>query len=293
MKFIPVAVTRFAAKTAFKAQQNSPELLFGAGVVGFVATAVLTGRATLRLEEKLIEHEKTMTGVEMLDQSQEDTTKDKALVYTNTTIEIVKLYAPAVLVGTASIAAFGFSHRILTKRNAALMTTVAMLDRGWREYRARVIKDVGPEKDRDYMAGTQEVMEKVVDKKGKLKESKKTVRGNQPAGIYSFIFDENCKGWSDGPGYNQTWLASQETHANARLRANGFLFLNDVLEQIGLPRTPAGQIVGWIKDSEEGDGYVDFGIFEGNSYEGARFASGAEDAVWLEFNCDGPIVDKI
>ena len=55
----------------------------------------------------------------------------------------------------------------------------------------------------------------------------------------------------------------QQAYANKKLQAQGYLFLNDVLEMLGIQKTKAGQIVGWIYNEEApiGDNYVDFGIF--------------------------------
>lgn len=51
-----------------------------------------------------------------------------------------------------------------------------------------------------------------------------------------------------------------------------------------------GQQVGWIYHPEdsEGDGYVDFRF---NQH--GEFLAGYEPNVWLDFNVDGPILDKI
>ena len=107
MKFVPVGVTRFVAKTLLKTQQNAPQLLFAAGTVGFVATAVLSGKATLKMDEILDDHESTLEGVKTLNHmsySDRDRTKDTVLVYTNTSVAILKAYAPTIIVGAASLA---------------------------------------------------------------------------------------------------------------------------------------------------------------------------------------------
>jgi hypothetical protein len=78
------------------------------------------------------------------------------------------------------------------------------------------------------------------------------------------------------------------------LQGRGYVFLNDVFDMLGLERTPAGQIVGWLKGSKGGDGYIDFGVFrDDNAYMGMQFVTGNERSVLLDFNVDGPIWDKI
>jgi hypothetical protein len=49
--------------------------------------------------------------------------------------------------------------------------------------------------------------------------------------------------------------------------------------------------VGWVKGN--GDDYIDFGVFRGDVYMGQQFASGNEKSVWLDFNVDGSVWNKI
>ena len=83
-------------------------------------------------------------------------------------------------------------------------------------------------------------------------------------------------------------LKCEENWANDKLKIDGFVFLNDVYDRLGLPRTRTGQIVGWVLDGE-GDGFIDFGITDCEKYEDARFTRNAFD---LNFNVDGDILSK-
>ena len=85
------------------------------------------------------------------------------------------------------------------------------------------------------------------------------------------------------------YLRQQETYANDLLKSRGFIFLNDVYDMLGIPRTRAGQVVGWTYDKENprGDNYIDFGIFKRK-----EFVNGYERSVLLDFNVDGIILDK-
>src|SRR4051812_31328569 len=53
MKFVPPAISRLVAGQVLNARKNSPQLLFGAGVVSMVGSTVLACRATLKLEDVL------------------------------------------------------------------------------------------------------------------------------------------------------------------------------------------------------------------------------------------------
>ena len=69
--------------------------------------------------------------------------------------------------------------------------------------------------------------------------------------------------------------------------------MNEVYDMLGIPRTKAGQIVGWIYDEEcpNGDNVIDFGIYESNKAT-RDFVNGYERTILLDFNVDGPILDK-
>ena len=92
------------------------------------------------------------------------------------------------------------------------------------------------------------------------------------------------------------FLTNQQSHANDLLRANGYLFLNDVYEMLGFQKTRAGQQVGWIYDPDnnsESDNYVDFGIYDVHKKGSREFVNGYESAIILDFNVDGPIMNKV
>ena len=77
---------------------------------------------------------------------------------------------------------------------------------------------------------------------------------------------------------------------NDKLKSEGRLFLNYVLKELGLPQCRMGQSVGWVYDSEKGDGYVDFGIFDMRVPTNRNFTAGLENSVWLTFNVDRDIL---
>lgn len=111
--------------------------------------------------------------------------------------------------------------------------------------------------------------------------------------IYARYFDESCKGWTKDPDYNKMFLCHQQNYCNDKLRAKGYLFLNEVYDQLGIPRTKAGAVVGWVYDEENpiGDNKVDFCI---HSFDANRdFVNGYNNVVLLDFNVDGNILDLI
>lgn len=281
---------RRLATVVLKSKQNSPAVLFGAGVVGVVSTVVVASKATLKLEDILEDTNEKLEMVKTMqhdDYSDQDRSKDKVIVYTQTILNIAKLYAPAVGLGLLSIAALTGSHHILTRRNAALGAAYAGIEKALRDYRGRVSDEIGVEREARIWQPTEKV--DVVDEDGKKSKIElPTEHGGSP---YKVLFDEVNSNWQRADEYNQFFIQAQQNYANDLLKAKGHVFLNDVHDMLGLPRTKAGQIVGWVLDGN-GDGFIDFGIFN-NLEEGMRFVSGGERSIWLDFNVDGPVLDLL
>lgn len=300
-------ITRSLHKVGFKIKKHSPEILAVVGVVGVGATVVTACVATTKLSDILDETtdtiekiNETVANPDFADKySEEDATKDKVIVYTQTSVKIAKLYAPSVILGVASVGCFLTSHNILRKRNIALAAAYATVDKGFKEYRSRVVERFGEALDQElrFNVKAKEFEEVVINEKGEEEIVKKTVSVVDPNTYsdYARFFDEACPGWSKDPEYNLTFLKRQQNFANEKLQTNGFLFLNDVYEMLGIPKTKAGQIVGWIYDEKNpvGDNFVDFGIYDVNNEAKRDFVNGYERSILLDFNVDGNIWDKM
>jgi hypothetical protein len=294
MKFVSSAITRKFARSALLAQKNSPGVLFGAGVVGMTASTVLACRATLKMDKVVEEAKDKMKVARTLDHpeySDLDRQRDLTLIRYQTTVKIVRLYAPAIIVGGVSIAALSKSHSILNKRNAALTAAYAALDKGFNEYRSRVIAKYGEEEDRDLRYGTRQVA--TTDSETGERKLITRVAPGDPS-IYARFFDENSPSWNREPEYNLFFIKCQQNYANDLLHSRGHLFLNEVYGMLGIPHSKAGAVVGWILTPEgHTDNYVNFGVFEGKTEQARDFVNGFEGSILLDFNVDGVIFDKI
>ena len=308
VKEIINSVSYNAHRIGFKIKKASPEIMVVAGVVGVVTSTVMACKATTKVNDILEETRKQVDDVHnVLDSdvvsedeyTNDDAKKDLAIIYTQTGVKLIKLYAPSVLVGALSITGILASHKILKKRNVALTAAYATIDRSFKEYRGRVIERFGKELDRElrYNIKAQEIEEKTVDKDGNETIEKKTISVVDPNmySDYARIFDNGSMGWTKDPEYNLMFLKLQQNQANDRLRAQGYLFLNDVYDMLGIPRTKAGQIVGCVYDEENpvGDNFVDFGIYDIYNEKACDFVNGRERSIVLDFNVDGNILDMI
>lgn len=299
-------ISRSAHRMAFKLQKHSPEILVVAGVIGAVASAVMACKATTKLSDILDDSRDKIDSIHDVienpdkvneEYTQDDGNKDLAIVYTQTALKIAKVYAPAVILGGLSITAILTSNNILRKRNIALAAAYTAVDKSFKEYRGRVVERFGKELDKElrYNIKAKEVEETVTDEKGNEKTVKKTVDVVDPNAISEFakFFDDGCIGWTKDPELNMIFLRQQEAVATKRLEDRGHLFLNEVYDMLGLPRTRAGQIVGWIYDKKNpiGDNYVDFGIYDTSKEANRNFVNGYERTILLDFNVDGNILD--
>ena len=110
--------------------------------------------------------------------------------------------------------------------------------------------------------------------------------------IYARFFDEGSPMWCKDAEMNLMFLKNQENYANDKLKAKGHLFLNEVYDMLGLPRTKSGAVVGWLYKEENpiGDNHVDFDIYNDRNHD---FVNGYERTALLDFNVDGMILDYI
>lgn len=297
MKFVPNSVSATIARQILKTQKHSPVIMFSAGMVGAVTATVLACKSTLKLEEVLAKAEDKQNEIKLAGETNptlsgggvytaEDAKDDLRLLRIKTAGNVIKLYAPALVVGVASAALLTGAHVVLTKRNVALSAAYAALDRGFKEYRARVRNELGDDKDREFRYGA---IDKEIVEEGEHGHEVKTIKRIDPTtglSIYAKVFDDNNKNHRRSPGANRLFIQTQQNFANDRLNSHGHIFLNEVYDMLGLDREPFGQVVGWVKNN--GDGYVDFGLNE-DTREVYDFMNGDEQAVWLDFNVDGEV----
>lgn len=305
-------LSRSIHKVGFKFKKHSPEILTGAGIVCVVASTVMACKATTKLSTILDETKEQANQIHGYVEkngysekySENDEKKDLAIVYTKSGVNIAKLYGPSVLVGVLGITSILAGNNILRKRNVALTAAYTAVDNGFKKYRERVVERFGEAVDRELKnnARKEEVEIIETDENGEEKVVKKAAYVVSPSDIseYARFFEEytvDDKGnkikntyWTSNNEYNLMFLKKAESFANDKLRIEGSLFLNDVYEMLGIPKTKAGQVVGWVYNEQNpvGDNYVDFGLYKDNlSY--SDFVNGYDPAILLDFNVDGNI----
>lgn len=316
-KFIAEA-TRLFNRGLLQTKKHSPEILLLTGIGAGVVTLVLACRATKKVDAVLdttkeaaqqirdnveagkitiVENDEVKT----LAYTEDDSKKDLTRVYTKTGLELAKLYGPAVLTGSIALTCILASHGIIHKRNTALMAAYTAVDTGFKDYRKRVVDRFGKELDQElrYNLKTKEIEETVVDENGNKTTVKKTVNVVEDAELsnYACCFTTGCTGWTKDPEANMIFLKLQEKYAQERLEAVGHLFLNEVYDMLGINRSAAGAVVGWIYDPEnpnhKGDNRVSFNIHNIHREANRDFVNRLEASVWIDPNVDGVIYDLI
>ena len=304
-------VTRKLYKVKFGLKKHSPEILVVAGTVGVVTSAVMACKATLKVNAVVDEAKENLNKIEVAGQkgvteagetyTEEDVKNETKIVYIQTGVKLAKLYALPVGLGAVSIAAILGGHNILRKRNIALAASYTALFNDFKGYRSRVVERFGEQLDKElkYNLKTKEVEEIVVHEDGteEIVKKKEQVMDDPDglAGYDSFarFFDDGCAGWDPNPEYSLMFLNQQQNYANDKLRRQGYLFLNDVYDMLGIPKCKEGQTHGWIYDEKNpiGDNFVDFGIYNISRRKNRDFVNGYGRVILLDFNHDGNILN--
>lgn len=301
-------------RAGLKFRKHSPEILIVAGVIGTVASAVMACRATTKISGIMEEHSDTVEKIHTAQETgsihsktenaivpytEDDAKKDLTIAYIQTGLKFVKLYAPSVIFGVLSLTGIVASNQILRKRNIALMAAYATLDKSFKEYRARVAEKYGDEEEKAirFNIKAQDVEITKTDEDGNETTETVTVDTARPSDFARF-FDETSLQWDRNAENNLFFLKIQLIRFNDLLKTRGHVFLNEVYDALGLTRSTAGQVVGWIYDPDNPkiDSYIDFGIYDSTSGDFNRkrmFVNGDEQSILLDFNVDGVIYDKI
>lgn len=307
MNKLMTKVANFGSKVKFQTKQHSPEILFVAGTIGVVTSAVLACKATTKLSGIMEESKKAIADIheaehleELKDKyTEKDVKKDLTITYVQTGIKIAKLYAGPVILGALSIASMAESNHILRKRNVQLAAACAIATESLNEYRKRVIEKFGEEVDKELRYGMKKVTveETTTDEKGKEKKTQKTLdiadMGNYSQ--YAIVFEDSCY-CEHHEDYDNMFLNAQQNYATDLLNARGTLVLNEVYDGLGAKVTDlqrkAGMVVGWKKErnNQYGDNRVLFDIT--HSYR--ELPDGTIQPITIiDFNVDGCIYDRM
>lgn len=295
--------------------KHMPQILFGAGVLTGAGALIETARGTTKIDDIFSRKETRLAKIDaiMIDDTytEEDRQKDILKTKAIMCVDLAKAYAPATILYAASVTCFLGGHHILAQRYAATAAALTATTKAFNGYRGNVKDELGDEADWRFLHGIKaEELDKVTitDEKGETKEItvvKRSDIGKNPNdySMYAKVFKKGNDYWQGESSYNMWFLKKVQNQMNDKLLARrnhehgGYLFLNEVYEALGFSSTKAGAVVGWYipkegaEDDNNGDYYVDFGIFSKNG--SVRFINDEEDSIILDFNVRGSIYDLL
>ena len=300
-------------------EQYGPTAMIIGGVILMVGGAVVAAIETPKAEEIVTVGKKEIDEIRDAlnhpekradDYTEKDAKRDMTKAYFRTVGKLALNYAPAIIAEVAGGSLVLGGTKVINNRlaitGAALSTALSEFD----EYRKNTIEkfgDDGKKIDGELRYGlkTGEIKEKVVDENGKEKTVKKKVAyldENFGEDGYRRVFDCRNTYWDHHPDYALMFLSAKQNLFNDQLRAKGFVFLNDVLKELGFEPTKQGQIVGWVYDpnNDRGDNYIDFDVlpvrireFNGKEYVENLECPERNCGFALNFNVDGSILDRV
>lgn len=206
---------------------NSPGILTGIGVVGTVATAYLTGKATFKAA-RIRDEELSRAAQEEL-----PTIRQAQLLAP----VVWKLYIPAVGTGVMTVACIVGANRVGTRRAAALAAAYSISERALDEYKAKVIEKIGEKKERDIR---DEVAQDRVSSHS-MANTEVIITGDGDVLCYDMYTGRTFKSSVES-------LRKAQNDLNHKILNNFYASLSDFYDLIGLARTTTSDDVGWNCD---------------------------------------------
>lgn len=291
----------FIARAKVTLIHHSPKILMGLGLAAGTGALVTAIRGTLKAQP-VIEEIKTDLAdihceIERAEESNEDTTalkKQLTSTYLHAAGDMLKIYAPTIILAGASAACVLTSHNIMLSRNIALATAFASVEEEYKKYRERVADKIGTEAEQAIYRNEiirEDEVSYVDEETGEVK-TEKVKKYDYQLPAHAGFFDNTNPNYVSDPAnnYNLMFIQIQEQFCNDKLRVQGFLFENDARELLGLKKTEGGQRCGWVYDPNGPTHQISFGIDDYTANHGKNIM---DDGIWIDFNVDGDIMNKV
>lgn len=306
-------VKNAAGGGALFVKAHAPEMLVGGGVISFVLTVVEACKGTSRAHDILEAKEQALHDNDyaffqencISEKDHEDNARQ---INRNAKWMLVKAYTPTATGLVVSVILVLGGYRMINGRLVKTAAAYKLLEDGFGRYRENVRDEFGEETDwrmlnnvrpeRLEAANAEREANREVEADRKRRKKNHDKRRNAYQEIYSQVFDQYSDRWrrSWTPDQVFAYLRQKQREANDMLRIRKHIFLNEVYDLLGLDRTEAGAVVGWILTKNNPDSYVDFGL-DNIPEEKLREILSADrnEDIWirLHFNPDGLIYNMI
>lgn len=203
---------------------NSPAILTAAAVVGVVATAVLVAKAAPKAHTDI--------------QNEKSERTDEVTIVDQTRL-VWKHYIPAAATGAATIACIIGANTISTKRSAALASAVGLSEYAFKEYRQKVVEQLGENKETKVHDA---VMRDVVDR-NPISDNQVIITGNGKS-----VFLDSFTGL-----YFETDMESVRravNDINEQIFGQDSASLNEFYNLLGVKANKVGDELGWTQTNK-------------------------------------------
>lgn len=298
-----MSITTIFYTAVGRVSKHAPTILSVGASIGVVATSALAWRAGRTFED--VEYRNFERVKDCQDRADEIPDEDVPKIERKNrmlfALDAARHIAPTVIVGGTTIALIYFSNSISRKRLAALSAAYFTLQNAFDNYKKKMVDTLGKETVDKIVAprlpNAGRTAEEILadDNPNDASDVVDAVLAmvNECSPYARIISETSSTAWDPNEDYTTMNLTEIQAWANRRLQKKGHLFLNEVLDQLGLSRMKAGALVGWLKNGD-GDGYVSFGDIEGSIYRVPDWERKAiHSNVVVDFNVDGVIWDKI
>lgn len=206
-------------KSGVTLKRQSPIILTGVAVAGVLTTAILAVKAT-------------PNALRILDI--ESSRKKEELTKLEMVKTTWKCYIPSGIMGTVTIACIIGATSVNLKRNAALVSAYSLTEKALKEYQSKVVEVIGKNKE-------QKIKDEIAKDKitnNPPKESEIIFTGNGETLCYEALSGRYFKSDIEK-------VRKAENAINKQLLKDGFICLNDLFYELGLPSTKLGDELGW------------------------------------------------
>ena len=283
---------------------NRPDIELGIGLVFIGASIVkavsVTKKDTHQIEEKEAEVVRIREGLSDPSFEYPEGKKDLWKAWLSLWKAYARTYASTAALATIGVG-FVFDSHITMKERQAYLSGIAMAaTKELNDMYSRTKEKYGKDEADNLRYGlTEKEIEAEEDGK-KVKKKVRVMEHDPYHDIYSYRWDTKSSTFKTNRLLRDSYLVQMQQYFNDMLAIReqtgnkiGYLYLNEVLTALDIPVSEAGQYVGWVIDRNDPyvDNYVEIeqiSIHETNPVSGAL-----EEVIYLSFNVDGPIINRM
>ena len=214
----------------------SPEIMIGFGIAGFIATAIISAKSAISTHTKINRAKELIAQENGIDP---DTIPNKEF-----SKDIIKGYAAPVILGALSTGLIIGGTSIKFKRNSALATALVVAETAAKDYHEKVVELLGEKKE-------EAIRKSIIEDK--------ISSDNRPMGTRNVIITPNgdmrCYDCMSDRYFSSDIerIKRSVNELNRRMLDDMYLSLNEFYDELGLPETSIGNLLGWNINH----GYID------------------------------------